>query len=331
MRAPTSSARSICSRRCGIIRRRTRFVFSSTGGVDLRRPATPPNVETFAKNPDSPYAIAKLAVEYYLAYYARIHGLERSRLRFGERLRAAAGSAWRGRRGRDLLRPHSRRAAAHRCSATACRRATTSTSATWSTRVRARHAIATTPHAARHRAFNVGTGVGIDVLRPRERAACAARHDEPDRARAGAAGRAAHSRTSTSTEGASRLSAGGRRCRSRRAGAKLRVVRRTSRRPPRGRASTVHDRTDAAGARRRSHDGPGNSCSTGRETQFVLAHARVLSLLSWAIMFGVWRRSSQVAGAARRSSAREVERASRLAEAGEVAKHSPPNAAQRAA
>ncbi len=31
------------------------------------------------KEPDSPYAIAKLAVEYYLSYYARMHGLEHGR------------------------------------------------------------------------------------------------------------------------------------------------------------------------------------------------------------------------------------------------------------
>ena len=44
---------------------------------------TPPNVETFAKNPESPYAIAKLAVENYLAYYGRVHGIESAVLRFG--------------------------------------------------------------------------------------------------------------------------------------------------------------------------------------------------------------------------------------------------------
>ena len=56
-----------------------------------RRPAArstaitprPPNVETTPKEPDSPYAIAKLAVEHYLAYYARIHGFDTVALRFG--------------------------------------------------------------------------------------------------------------------------------------------------------------------------------------------------------------------------------------------------------
>ena len=62
---------------------RTRLVFSSTGGVIYGDQTTPPNVETFEKNPDSPYAIAKLSVELYLAYYSRIHGLDTVALRFG--------------------------------------------------------------------------------------------------------------------------------------------------------------------------------------------------------------------------------------------------------
>jgi UDP-glucose 4-epimerase len=61
----------------------TRVVFSSTGGVIYGDQTTPPNVETVEKNPDSPYAIAKLSVEFYLSYYARIHGLDTVALRFG--------------------------------------------------------------------------------------------------------------------------------------------------------------------------------------------------------------------------------------------------------
>jgi UDP-glucose 4-epimerase len=61
----------------------TRFVFASTGGVIYGDRTTPPNVETFEKNPDSPYAIAKLSVELYLAYYGRIHALDAVALRFG--------------------------------------------------------------------------------------------------------------------------------------------------------------------------------------------------------------------------------------------------------
>lgn len=61
----------------------TRFVFSSTGGALYGDHTVPPNVETFPKDPESPYAIAKLSVELYLAYYARVHGLDTVALRFG--------------------------------------------------------------------------------------------------------------------------------------------------------------------------------------------------------------------------------------------------------
>jgi UDP-glucose 4-epimerase len=62
---------------------KTRFVFSSTGGVLYGDHTVPPNVETFTKDPESPYAIAKLSVELYLAYYARVHGLDTVALRYG--------------------------------------------------------------------------------------------------------------------------------------------------------------------------------------------------------------------------------------------------------
>lgn len=62
---------------------RTRIVFSSTGGAVYGDYTTPPNVETFQKNPESPYAVAKLAVENYLAYYGRVHGLQSAVLRYG--------------------------------------------------------------------------------------------------------------------------------------------------------------------------------------------------------------------------------------------------------
>lgn len=61
----------------------TRFVFSSTGGVLYGDHTVPPNVETYPKDPESPYAIAKLSVELYLAYYARVHGLDTVALRYG--------------------------------------------------------------------------------------------------------------------------------------------------------------------------------------------------------------------------------------------------------
>lgn len=61
----------------------TRVVFASTGGAIYGDFTTPPNVETYEKDPESPYAISKLAVELYLAYYGRVHGLEAVALRFG--------------------------------------------------------------------------------------------------------------------------------------------------------------------------------------------------------------------------------------------------------
>ena len=62
--------------------KKTRLVFASTGGALYGDHATPPNVETVAKEPDSPYGIAKLATELYLSYYARVHGLDMAAVRF---------------------------------------------------------------------------------------------------------------------------------------------------------------------------------------------------------------------------------------------------------
>jgi UDP-glucose 4-epimerase len=61
----------------------TRVIFTSTGGALYGDLSTPPNVETFPKDPESPYAIAKLSVEYYLAYYGRVHHKDAIALRFG--------------------------------------------------------------------------------------------------------------------------------------------------------------------------------------------------------------------------------------------------------
>lgn len=61
---------------------RPRVVFSSTGGAIYGDFVAPPSVESQAKDPESPYGIAKLSVEYYLAYYARLHGLETVVLRY---------------------------------------------------------------------------------------------------------------------------------------------------------------------------------------------------------------------------------------------------------
>ena len=63
--------------------RKTRIAFTSTGGAIYGDFNTPPNVETYSKDPESPYAISKLAAEYYLSYYGRVHGLEHVALRFG--------------------------------------------------------------------------------------------------------------------------------------------------------------------------------------------------------------------------------------------------------
>ena len=62
--------------------RRPRVVFSSTGGAVYGDFVPPPSIETQAKDPESPYGIAKLSIEYYMAYYGRIHGLETVALRY---------------------------------------------------------------------------------------------------------------------------------------------------------------------------------------------------------------------------------------------------------
>lgn len=61
----------------------TRVVFSSTGGALYGDFDPPPSGETNSKDPESPYGIAKLSVEYYLAYYARVHKLDTVALRYG--------------------------------------------------------------------------------------------------------------------------------------------------------------------------------------------------------------------------------------------------------
>ena len=63
--------------------RRPRVVFSSTGGALYGGETVFPTPETAATNPDAPYGIGKLASEYYLAYYARIWGLDTAVVRFG--------------------------------------------------------------------------------------------------------------------------------------------------------------------------------------------------------------------------------------------------------
>jgi UDP-glucose 4-epimerase len=60
----------------------TRFVLASTGGALYGDFVTPPNDEETPKDPESPYGIAKLSAEFYLAYYARLHGLDTVALRY---------------------------------------------------------------------------------------------------------------------------------------------------------------------------------------------------------------------------------------------------------
>ena len=61
---------------------KTRLTFASTGGAVYGDFVQPPNLEDYAKDPESPYGIAKFATELYLSYYARIHGLDYIALRF---------------------------------------------------------------------------------------------------------------------------------------------------------------------------------------------------------------------------------------------------------
>ncbi|MFN8579858.1 MAG: GDP-mannose 4,6-dehydratase [Gemmatimonadaceae bacterium] len=59
-----------------------RFIFSSTGGAIYGDFVPVPTVEDMPKDPESPYGIAKLSVEYYLGYFARVHGVETVALRY---------------------------------------------------------------------------------------------------------------------------------------------------------------------------------------------------------------------------------------------------------
>ncbi len=60
----------------------SRVIFSSTGGAIYGDFVSVPTVEAMPKDPESPYGIAKLSVEYYLGYYARVHGLDTVALRY---------------------------------------------------------------------------------------------------------------------------------------------------------------------------------------------------------------------------------------------------------
>lgn len=59
-----------------------RVVFASSGGVVYGEAERRPTAEGAPKQPVSPYGVAKLAGEYYLWAYARVHGLEYAALRY---------------------------------------------------------------------------------------------------------------------------------------------------------------------------------------------------------------------------------------------------------
>jgi UDP-glucose 4-epimerase len=59
-----------------------RVIYVSSGGVVYGEPELRPTPETSPKLPLSPYGVTKLAGEYYLQYYHRIHGLEYVALRY---------------------------------------------------------------------------------------------------------------------------------------------------------------------------------------------------------------------------------------------------------
>ncbi|HPV77439.1 MAG TPA: GDP-mannose 4,6-dehydratase, partial [Gemmatimonadaceae bacterium] len=70
----------------------TRVIFSSTGGAIYGDFVSVPTVESMPKDPQSPYGIAKLSVEYYMGYYARIHGLDTVALRCSGHRESRVGS-----------------------------------------------------------------------------------------------------------------------------------------------------------------------------------------------------------------------------------------------
>jgi UDP-glucose 4-epimerase len=60
----------------------SRFVYVSSGGVVYGEPEERPTPEANPKAPLSPYGVSKLAGEYYLNYYRRIHGMDYVALRY---------------------------------------------------------------------------------------------------------------------------------------------------------------------------------------------------------------------------------------------------------
>ena len=60
----------------------TRFIFSSTGGAVYGDLVDAPTPEEAPKDPMSPYGTAKLSVELYMGYFARVHGMDCVALRY---------------------------------------------------------------------------------------------------------------------------------------------------------------------------------------------------------------------------------------------------------
>lgn len=67
-----------CARRYGV----TRVIFASTGGAIYGDNGLYPTPESHPARPQSPYGVAKLAVEHYLRYYQAVHGLRIVVLRY---------------------------------------------------------------------------------------------------------------------------------------------------------------------------------------------------------------------------------------------------------
>jgi UDP-glucose 4-epimerase len=59
-----------------------RFLMISSGGVVYGAARTRPTPETAPKQPESPYGVTKLAAEFYLWYYHRVHGMDYAALRY---------------------------------------------------------------------------------------------------------------------------------------------------------------------------------------------------------------------------------------------------------